>query len=154
MTHSTHGKVNSYAQQQKKAPKTSSGSRETDARALLACARRLDEAKQAMLNGSKDLMAYGDAIRHNLRLWTIFQVSLCDPENPLPQDLKVTLLNLSRYVDKTSLLAVGKFSPELVDSLININRIIAEGLNKTPPTDAYIPPPDTREIPNELITSA
>jgi len=108
-------------------------SRETDKRALLSCAGRL----QAALNdGGKDMKAYAEALRNNQRLWTIFQVSLCDPENTLPRDLKVTLLNLSQYIDRTSFRAITEFMPQLLNSLIDINRTIAAGLKPLPKTSA------------------
>src|SRR5262249_53191359 len=125
MTTTTHGKLGAYSSHQRQ----NEDSRETDKRALLSCASRL---KAALDDTGKDMKAYSDAIRHNQRLWTIFQVALCDPENPLPKDLKVTLLSLSRYIDKVSFRAMTEFAPVLINSLIDINRIIAAGLNKRP----------------------
>ena len=100
--------------------------REIDARALVRCADRLQQS----LKNKDDMKEYSASIRHNQKLWTIFQVALADPENPLATDLKITLLSLSRYVDKTSFRAVTEFMPALVESLANINRIIAVGLMK------------------------
>jgi flagellar protein FlaF len=124
-----HNKVGAYSSHQR----GKEDARETDARALLSCASRL---KAAIEDGGKDMKAYGDAIRHNQRLWTIFQVALCDPENPLPQHLKVTLLNLSRYVDRVSFRAVTSFQPQLLTDLIEINRSIAAGLTKKPQSES------------------
>ncbi len=103
--------------------------RETEARALLNCANRLDAARE--LNNGFEY--YLDAIRHNQELWTLFQVLLADPQNPLPRDLKITLLNLSRYVDKVSLRASAEYNPDLLNSLIDINKQIAAGLSASPP---------------------
>jgi flagellar protein FlaF len=151
-------KVGLYHQNQKTQLGSTGSSRDTDSRALAACARRLEDAKNHLAANpkSKDrLKDYGDAIRHNQRLWTIFQVAISDPQNPLPQDLKITLLNLSRYVDKTSFRALGKYQPDLIDSLIDINRIIAAGLSKQPAGENMAPPPvDRRDIPVSLMTSA
>jgi flagellar protein FlaF len=157
MTSNPYENVNAYSKNQNSQVAPTGNSRDTDSRALLACARRLDDAKQLMqddMKSKENLKLYGEAVRHNQRLWTIFQVALSDPQNPLPQDLKVTLLNLSRYVDRTSFNAVGKYRPDLIDSLVNINRIIAAGLSKQPTGDAVLPPPDARDIPLELMTSA
>jgi len=150
--------VNTYGKNQKlKAEAAPSGnSRDTDARALLACARRLDDVKNIMDDDSRakeNMKIYNEAIRHNQRLWTIFQVALSDSQNPLPENLKLILLNLSRYVDRTSFRAIGKYVPELIDSLININRIIAAGLSKQTSGDNYAPPPDARDVPTSLTTS-
>ncbi len=121
--------------------KTSETVRETEARALLSCASILEEARQEGLS-RKD---FNDAIRHNQKLWTLFQVSLCEPDNPLPRDLKTTLLNLSIYVDKTSFRAITEQNRELLKSLISINRTLAAGLAQkqgaTPPQAQSAPPP-------------
>ena len=151
--------VNVYSKNHKiHAEATATGnSRDTDARALLSCARRLDDAKNMLQGDPKSreaLRVCAEAIRHNQRLWTIFQVALSDPQNPLPDDLKLILLNLSRYVDKTSFRAIGKYTPDLLESLININRMIAAGLSKQPAAEAYTAPIDTRNVPTSLMTSA
>lgn len=116
--------VGSYAQNQQNGESI----RETEARALLNCASRL-AAAQDINNGYE---YYLDAIKHNQELWTLFQVLLADPQNPLPRDLKITLLNLSRYVDKVSLRASAEYNPDLLGSLIDINKQIAAGLSTSP----------------------
>lgn len=102
--------------------------RETEARALLSCASRLENARRS--DSSMD--DYIDAIKHNQQLWTIFQVALCDPTNPLPRDLKILLLNISRYIDKVSFRALSQYNLESLRSLIDIDRTIAAGLNAKP----------------------
>lgn len=99
--------------------------RETEARALLSCANRLESARRA----ESAMDDYIDAIKHNQQLWTIFQVALCEPSNPLPRDLKVLLLNISRYIDKVSFRALSEYNPDLLRSLVDIDRIIAAGLS-------------------------
>ena|SRR6185312_60413 len=106
--------------------------REIEARALLTCANQLDAAREAQ----NDHTFYAQAIRRNQHLWTIFQVALCDPSNPLPAELKNILLNLSCYVDKVSFRAIAEYKPALLASLIEINRNIAAGLSKKPATQA------------------
>jgi flagellar protein FlaF len=124
MTETTQEKLNAYTSHQRN---NEADGREIDKRALLNCASRLREALDG--HGS-DMKAYAAAIHHNQRLWTMFQVALCDPENLLPRDLKITLLNLSRYVDRVSFRAITAFAPQLLTSLIDINRTIATGLSK------------------------
>ena len=123
MSYTATGKQSAYAAQ----TGISLSDREIDSKALLSCASRL---QSALTDGGTDMAEYAEAVKHNQRLWTIFQVALCDPENPLPQDLKMTLLSLSRYVDKTSFRAVTEFMPNLLESMIGINRNIAAGLMK------------------------
>ena len=102
--------------------------RETEARALLSCASRLEAARQE--DCSKEFFA--DALHHNQQLWTLFQACLCDKENELPRDLKVLLLNISAYVDKTTFRALGTRDKSLLGGLVSINRNIANGLRKKP----------------------
>ena len=157
MTAHPHQGTSIYNKNLKTQPQPTGNSRDIDARALSACARKLDDAKMLMETNAQsrdNFKIYGDALRSNQQLWTLFQVSLSDQENPLPQDLKGTLLNLSLYVDQTSFKAVDKYAPALIDSLININRRIAAGLSKQPTGEAYTLPPDTRDIPTALMTSA
>lgn len=111
--------------------------REIDKRALLNCASRL---KIAVDDGGKDMKLYQEAVRHNQHLWTIFQVALTDPSNELPETLKITLLRLSGYVDRVSFRCISEFMPQLLNSLIDINRIIAKGLTqKTPQREGLTP---------------
>lgn len=99
--------------------------RETEARALLSCASRLDAACKP--DCSED--EWAAAIKHNQQLWTIFQVCLCEKENPLPSELKGLLLNLSTYIDKVSMQALTERKPGLLQEIISINRNIAAGLS-------------------------
>ena len=157
MTAHPHQGATIYNKNNKASTLPTGSSREIDARALSACARKLDDAKilmEANARLKENVQILGEALRYNQQLWTIFQVALMDAENPLPQDLKTTLLNLSRYIDKTSLDVARKYSQPLVDSLININRRIAAGLSQQPTGAAYTPPPDARDIPVSLMTSA
>ena len=153
----SHDKLNAYGQNHKATVVPTGNSRDTDSRALAACSHRLDAARKLMEQDGKsreNLKTYGDAIRHNQRLWTIFQVALCDPQNPLPQDLKITLLNLSRYIDKASFRAIGKYAPDIVASLIDINRLIAAGLSKKTENPTFVPAMDLTAVPTSLTTSA
>lgn len=102
--------------------------RETESRALLNCARRLETVRDPAC----DYEDYVGAIRHNQRLWTIFQVAITEPNNPLPLEIKRNLLILSAYIDRTSFKAIAKHSPDLLRSLISINRHIAAGLAQKP----------------------
>src|ERR1700753_1201721 len=118
MTIATYEKHDAYKTHQR----GQESDREIEARALLTCASQLAAAAQGQ---GKDKKFYSDAIRSNQRLWTIFQVALCDPTNPLPVELKNILLNLSCYVDKISFRALNEFKPPLLVNLIEINRSIA-----------------------------
>lgn len=150
MDRETVQKVGAYDSQQK----NQYGSRDIDARALLICASQM----QACVDqAGSDFKAYGDAVRRNQKLWTIFQVAISDPENDLPKDLKSNLFNLSRYVDKTSFTAMTSYNESALKSLINVNRIIATGLAKKPTESSLEPrvaPQDQGEAPRSVMTVA
>ncbi len=112
--------------------------REIDARALLGCANQLAQAET-----SQDFAFYTDALKRNQRLWTFFQVALCDPDNPLPPEIKSILLGLSQRVDRISFKAIAEHKPELLAELIDINRRIAAGLSAKPKTEAPALPENT-----------
>lgn len=115
--------------------------RETEARALLSCASRMEAARNPEVSADD----YLEAVRRNEQLWTIFQGCLCEKDNPLPRDLKQLLLNISLYVDKTTFEAKANRNPDLLKSLIDINRNIAAGLSVKPKeeTAGKIPVTDT-----------
>jgi len=106
--------------------------RETEARALLSCASRLEAAREESCSQDE----FYDALRHNQQLWSLFQACMCESDNPLPRDLKGLLLNLSCYVDKVTFRALANNNKNLLRSLININRNIAAGLRQTQQQEA------------------
>lgn len=106
--------------------------RQTEVRALLEAAKKLNDVKLLMKEPvSKEIEElYKTALRFNWRLWTIFQADLVDENNKLPNEVKVNLLQLSTFVDKRTISALSDLKPqaEKIDILININRNIASGL--------------------------
>lgn len=106
--------------------------RETEAHALLSCASRLEAVRKQDCSRED----FVDAVRHNQQLWTLFQSCLCEDGNPLPNNLKLILLNISRYVDKASFRAIGEHDSSILPGLININRKIAAGLRMNAPSSA------------------
>jgi flagellar biosynthesis regulator FlaF len=152
MTQSQQEKVGAYGAHQQ----VQIDGREIDKRALLNCANRL---RTALDDDGKDMNLYAAAIRHNQHLWTIFQVALADPANELPRDLKMTLLRLSGYIDRVSFRAITAFAPQLLNSLIDINRALAAGLAKKPQTQqaqgpAANAPATAAGMPAAIMTSA
>jgi flagellar biosynthesis activator protein FlaF len=148
MTSATHGQQHDAYKTHQRQNLTE---REIEARALLSCASQLDTASKA----DNDRKFYDDAIKRNQRLWTIFQVALCDPGNPLPRELKTILLNLSCYVDKISFRALAEYKPGLLDQLIDVNRHIAAGLSSKKAEDKsqpMAPPPEPPGAP--VMTTA
>ena len=54
-------------------------------------------------------------------------------ENPLSAEIKANLVSLSIFIDKQTSKAIGSRDPELLDSLIDINRNISLGLARKAP---------------------
>jgi flagellar protein FlaF len=72
------------------------------------------------------------SVRLNWRLWTILQSELLDPECPVPQDVRINVLTLARFVDQRTIQIISQPQPEMLDVLIAINRELAAGLFAVP----------------------
>ena len=79
-----------------------------------------------------------EALKYNLKLWTLFQAEVSSEESALPQEIKQNLLTLSRFVDKRTFEVLSLPAPEKLDILIAINQNIAAGLREKPVTEAAV----------------
>ncbi len=98
---------------------------EAEAQALTKAAMLLDKARHSV---EHDYAAYATALTFNQTLWTVLQADLSGGGNDLPDGLRDDLLSLSLFVDRQTILALGDPRPEHLDSLIEINRNLAQGL--------------------------
>ena len=117
-------KLQAYAQTQKSALPP----REVEAMAFTKAALMLDEAK----GQTEDYDKYAAALKFNQLLWTIIQADIVDAANKLPPQLKANILSLSIFVDKQTVKALADTSGDHLDSLIDINKNLAEGLLTKP----------------------
>ena len=69
-----------------------------------------------------------EAIKFNQKVWSFFQAELSDPENPLPQNLREDILNLSLFVDKRLFEVLAYPDPDKLSIVIDIDFNIAAGL--------------------------
>ena len=113
-------KIQAYAQTQK----SSMPPREVEAMAFTKAALMLEEAKGKV----DDYDSYAAALKFNQLLWTIIQADVVDNENQLPAQLKANILSLSIFVDRQTIKSLANTKAENLDSLININKNLAEGL--------------------------
>lgn len=119
--------VNAYQSVDKE---TMSG-RETEARVLTQGALKLLECQKNW--GAPDLNKRLDAaLKYNQRIWSIFQVEMTKPDNPLPQEIKRNVLQLSRLIDQKIFDAMAFPEPEKLSIIIRINQNIAAGLRGSP----------------------
>ena len=129
------------------AQKLSSNPRETESRALLEAARRM----HAVQRDDADIEEYRNALRLNWRLWTLFQADIAEDSNPLPPEIKRNMLSLAAFVDRHTVSALGKVTPDRLQVLIDINRNIALGLSgqRTDDAAAAHPAPAAQPAPNQ-----
>ncbi len=96
---------------------------ETDATILMNYAMALANAS---LSDNENVKLA--ALDNNLKLWVEIETSLKSAKNLLPQDIKTSLMKLSKYVERLTLAKGVKMSKTDFDSLVNINMQISEGL--------------------------
>ena len=101
----------------------------TEAWALIEAARRM---ARAIESGDLEDMSIRNKVREafrlNWRLWTIFQAHLTVGNRQVPEEVRVNMLSLCKFVDNHTVESMTKPSPEKVATLIDINRNIASGL--------------------------
>jgi flagellar biosynthesis regulator FlaF len=95
--------------------------REKDAFALTQAAVGLDRAR----GKDADLAA---ALEHNLELWVAIRTLVTSPGNALPAPIRHNLVQLSGFVAGTTLENGITIPESRLNTLININLQIAEGL--------------------------
>ena len=101
-----------------------SNKREMDAAAFSQAAYVLDQAKQSL----EDADMVERALKYNQLLWSIIQTDVSKEDNTLPEELKANLMSLSIFVDKQTTKGLNGPTEEILESLININLNISEGL--------------------------
>src|SRR5260370_22191126 len=96
--------------------------RELEADLLLKAASRL----QAVQDGwDKTKPQLDDALLYNRRLWTIFITSITAPDHPLPAVIRQNVSSLGLFAVNETLSILSDPQPEVLTSLIIINRELA-----------------------------
>ena len=106
--------------------------REQDAFALTKAAVFLDQAKQNIDN--KDMMT--EALMNNFMVWATIRETVSTDGEHMPEDLRSNLLRISEFVMKTSIAQREAANENTIDTLININFNISEGLLTKPQANA------------------
>jgi flagellar protein FlaF len=73
-----------------------------------------------------------EAVKFNQKVWSFFQAELSDPENPMPQNLREDILNLSLFIDKRLFEVLANPDKDKLQIVIDIDFNIAAGLRTTP----------------------
>ena len=100
---------------------------EIDAMVLRQTADNLQKAQQM-----PDTDYFEETLLYNQLIWTVIQSEMT-AENPLSEEIKANLVSLSIFVDKQTAKAIGTREPELLNTLIDINRNISLGLERQVP---------------------
>ena len=101
----------------------------TEAWALIEAARRMAVAiESGPIDDLETRKTVRESLRLNWRLWTIFQAELTVGNGPVPDEIRLNMLNLCKFVDSHTIETMSKPSPEKVATLIDMNRNIASGL--------------------------
>ncbi|CTQ59423.1 flagellar protein FlaF [Labrenzia sp. EL_208] len=78
--------------------------------------------------GEATLAEKDDALVYNRKLWSILVTSATSEESQLPQDIKNNIASLAVFVFKQTITVMTSDDAEKLNTLISINRAIAEGL--------------------------
>lgn len=104
-----------------------------EAWALIEAARRIAAVIQyGDLTQIEDRKRLREALRLNLRLWTIIQAEQLTGNNPLPDPIRGNILTLCNFIDRHTLMTLTEPTAERAAVLIDINRNIAAGLAGSP----------------------
>lgn len=68
------------------------------------------------------------ALDNNMEVWVAIKTLVNQNDNPLPNETKENLTKLSQFVTNTTMANGVSVSLEVIDTLININLQISEGL--------------------------
>jgi flagellar protein FlaF len=117
------------AQTYGKVAKQSVAPRELEADLLLRAAARLQAIRDSWDSKRVEL---DDALLYNRKLWSIFVTSVTHPSNPLPANVRENVANLGVFVFNHTLTTLIDPKPEMLGSLISVNRQLAAGLRMQP----------------------
>lgn len=122
---------NNYLKAYKKIGKITGSLRETEARVLSQGAVKL---KICLNNweGKSFRNQLTDALVYNNKIWTLFQSELSKKHSHQPDDIRNNLLKLSIYIKRQISAAMGSPTISIIENLININLLIARGLETSP----------------------
>nr|WP_321456387.1 flagellar biosynthesis regulator FlaF [uncultured Cohaesibacter sp.] len=98
--------------------------REREAALLIKAAAKLQRTKSP--DSTPEQLE--EALTFNRKIWTLFVGELMNENHEMPKDLRQNLVNLGIFTFNHTIQIMSDPSKATVDSLININKNIAEGL--------------------------
>ena len=101
--------------------------REIEAEALTRAAMLLQMCRQNW-DAPEGQAKLTEALEFNQKLWSIFQASLAEADHPMPEQLRLDILRLGRFIDGRIFDIMAYPAPEKLDVIIHINQNLAAGL--------------------------
>ena len=101
--------------------------RETEYRLFAQVTLALMQAAKADPN---DLIARVDALDWNRRVWTVLADDCANPQNGLPAPLRASIISLAIWVSRHTSAVIRR--QEQIEPLIDVNRLIMQGLSPAP----------------------
>lgn len=105
--------------------------REAEYRLFGQVTRALMDAAQT---DPSDFASRIDALDWNRRLWSALATDCADPSNSMPEGARASIISLSIWVAKHTSLVMRR--EEEIQDLIDINRMIMQGLSGGAPAEA------------------
>jgi flagellar protein FlaF len=99
--------------------------RELEAILLLRAAARFQAIRDTWDRRRAEL---SEALLFNRKLWSIFLATVTRDDNPLPVEIRRNVASLGIFTLNQTLRLTSNPQPDGLDTLININRRIASGL--------------------------
>ena len=91
---------------------------------LARCAIALDQAR----NAETAAATVADALRDNLDTWVAVRTLASREDSGLSQNVRQNLISLSQFIAERTFNNIGSMDEGTLDTLININLQISEGL--------------------------
>jgi len=110
---------------------TSISGREIEAAALIRCALMLSHCQENWDAPDRD-EKLDVALRTNQMVWSILQSELAKNDNPLPIEIRQSVLTLSVFIDNRIIQIMAHPAPETIQIIIDINLNLAAGLRGSP----------------------
>ncbi|WP_316860053.1 flagellar biosynthesis regulator FlaF [uncultured Cohaesibacter sp.] len=114
----------SAARAYQNASSQASSPREREAALLIKAAAKLQQTKSE--DSTREQL--DEALTFNRKIWTLFVGELLSEDHEMPKELRQNLVNLGVFTFNHTFRIMADPENASVDSLININRNIAEGL--------------------------
>ncbi len=99
--------------------------RELEASLLIKAAVRLQSIADDFDARAREL---DDALGYNRKLWTLLVTAVTREDNPLPVDIKRSILGLANFIFNHTFRIAAAPNPKALGTLIAINRDVASGL--------------------------